>query len=189
MFTVLCTSTLQWLTLAPLLQDAFDTLSDPVTRASHDRDLGGPGAGAPPANARSGQWNYGGRAKGYDHPGGNVERPRAAPSGSKSGKIFDKDVWSRMHYNIMKEQDEKEHLLQAAEKLQNVGMPFEKVDMASNKTLYMGTTRTVTKEMTQMDMKKRIKNKLHEKREARIRDKARIDKMDVGGGGGSCVIA
>jgi curved DNA-binding protein CbpA len=177
------------------LQAAYDVLMDPVTRGEHDRDIGASASGAYGDNSQTfrpnaGQSNWKYETRGYDHPGrGPVNRPAGAPGGTKSGEMFDEDIWVRMHYNEIKKNAEKEILLEAEEARLKVGTPFANVDTRVASVRYMGSMRTSPggeREVTQQDIKKNIAAKLQHKRDARIKHGRAMDKMEIGG---SCVLS
>jgi curved DNA-binding protein CbpA len=93
------------------VSDAYSTLSDPVKKAQHDRDIGvdrqrQQQAGEYGTGPSGVKWRPGSRGSGFDHPSAQQYRPTSAtPDGSVTGRAFDFDTWKFEHYGIPRPED------------------------------------------------------------------------------------
>lgn len=138
-----------------------------------------------------------------------MARPQGGPAASNSGKIFDSDLWNRMHYNEVKESSQA-NLTGAPSKvgddIDRRGGAFERVDTRTTTVHYAGRTARGAgggaRERTMRDVKKDIAGRLSRRREKRIREEgAGAGKglwrepdggsytVEVGGGAGGCVVS
>ena len=121
-----------------------------------------------------------------------MSRPHGAPSASSSGKVFDEDLWNRMHYNMVKQTGQSNlagGVNTAPSGNDREGTPFEKMDVRCTTVNYAGrSAHGVARERTMRDVKKDITGRLRKKREGRLKSQEGFPTVEVGGGAGGCAV-